>query len=57
MVLVLITARGEFPGQRISRIAANDLHLQVQKGHATEEVMIPFTEVKEIRLRHKDAKE
>jgi len=57
MVLSLITARGEFPGQRISRIAANDLHLQVQKGHATEEVMIPFTEIKEIRLRHKDAKE
>jgi hypothetical protein len=46
----------EYVGQRISRIAANDLHLQVQRGHASEEVMIPFVEIQEIRLRHKDAK-
>ena len=42
--------------QRISRIAANDLHLQVQKGAATEEVMIPFQDIQEIVLQHKDAK-
>jgi hypothetical protein len=56
MVLAIKSSRGEYIGQRISRIAANDLHLQVQRGHATEEVMIPFVEIKEIRLRHKDAK-
>jgi hypothetical protein len=56
MVLVIKSTRGEYIGQRISRIAANDLHLQVQRGHASEEVMIPFVEVQEIRLRHKDAK-
>ncbi|MCX6927115.1 MAG: hypothetical protein NT154_28505 [Verrucomicrobia bacterium] len=56
MVLVIKSTRGEYVGQRISRIAANDLHLQVQRGHASEEVMIPFIEVQEIRLRHKDAK-
>jgi hypothetical protein len=56
MVLVIKSSRGEYVGQRISRIAANDLHLQVQRGHASEEVMIPFAEVKEIRLRHKNAK-
>jgi hypothetical protein len=55
MVLVIKAARGEYVGQRISRIASNDLHLQVQKGHATEEVMIPFVEIKEIQLKHKDA--
>ncbi len=54
MVLVIKSARGEFVGQRISRIAANDLHLQVQKGHASEEVNIPFIEVQEVRLQHKD---
>ena len=43
-------------GDRIARIAANDLHLQVPKGHVTEEVTIPFVEIKEIRLQHKDAK-
>jgi hypothetical protein len=56
MVLVIKSSRGEYIGQRISRIAANDLHLQVQRGHASEEVMIPFIEIQEIRLKHKDAK-
>jgi hypothetical protein len=28
----------------------------VQRGHASEEVMIPFVEVQEIRLKHKDAR-
>ena len=56
MVLVIKSSRGEYAGQRISRIAANDLHLMVQRGHASEEVMIPFVEIKEIVLKHKDAK-
>ena len=55
LVLVIKSSRGEFIGQRISRIAASDLHLQVQHGHATEEVLIPFQEIQEIRLKHKDA--
>lgn len=55
MVLVVKSARGEYVGQRISRIAANDLHLTVQRGPASEEVLIPFTEVQEIQLKHKDA--
>jgi hypothetical protein len=56
MVLVIKSSRGEYIGQRISRIAANDLHLLVQRGPASEEVMIPFVEIKEIVLKHKDAK-
>ncbi len=56
MVLVIKSARGEYTSQRISRIAANDLHLMVQRGHASEEVMIPFVEIKEIVLKHKDVK-
>jgi hypothetical protein len=55
MVLVIKAARGEYMGQRISRIAANDLHLQVQRGGASEEVMIPFQEIQQIQLKHKDA--
>ena len=55
MVLVVKSARGQYVGQRISRIAANDLHLTVQKGPASEEVMVPFTEIQEIQLKHKDA--
>jgi hypothetical protein len=56
MVLVVKSARGEYTAQRISRIAANDFHVLVQRGHASEEVMIPFVEIKEIVLKHKDAK-
>jgi hypothetical protein len=56
MIMIIKSSRGEYTGQRITRIAANDLHLQVHRGHATEEVMIPFVEIQEIRLKHKDAK-
>jgi len=54
-VLIVKSSRGEYTGQRISRIAANDLHLQVQRGHASEEVLIPFLEIQEIRVKRKDA--
>jgi hypothetical protein len=54
-VLIIKAARGEYVGERISRIAANDLHLQVERGEASEEVMIPFSEIQEIRLTQKDA--
>jgi hypothetical protein len=56
MVLVIKSTRGTYTAQRISRIAANDLHLSVQRGHASEEVMVPFVEVQEIKVKHKDAK-
>jgi hypothetical protein len=55
LVLVVKASRGEHIGQRITRIAANELHLQVHKGHSSEEVMIPFIEIQEVRLQHKDA--
>jgi hypothetical protein len=54
-VLAIKTNRGEFVGQRISRIAANDMHLEIQRGGATEEILIPFQEIQKITLRHKDA--
>jgi hypothetical protein len=56
MVLVIKSSRGQYTGNRISRIAQNDLHLQVPHGAASEEVMIPFQEIQEIRLQHKDTK-
>src|SRR5437773_1163142 len=54
MVLAIKASRGKFVGNRITRIAANDLHLEIHKGHASEEVMIPFSEIQEIELKHKD---
>ena len=55
MVLLVKSARGEYTGDRITRITGNDLHLQVHQGQASQEVMIPFQDIKEIQLKHKDA--
>jgi len=55
LVLLMKTARGQYVGQRIARIAASDLHLDVHEGSASREVLIPFSEIQEIQLKHKDA--
>jgi hypothetical protein len=55
MVLVIKSARGQYTGQRITRIAANDLHLLVQHGPASEEILIPFQEVQEVQLKPREA--
>jgi len=54
-VIVIKSARGEFTAQRITRIAANDIHVQVQRGAASEEVSVPFGEIQEVQLKHKNA--
>lgn len=55
LMLTVKTARGEFLVQRISRITGNEMHLEVRKGGASQEVTVPFTEVTEVQLKHKDA--
>lgn len=55
MVLVFKSARSEFVAQRITRIAANDIHLMVQKGAVSQEVTMAFADIQEIQLKHKDA--
>jgi hypothetical protein len=55
MVLLVKAGRGTYVASRISRITGNDMHLEVRKGNASEEVMIPFSEIQELQLKHKDA--
>ena len=55
MVLLIKSSRGQYTAQRISRISASEVHLDVHKGHASEEVPVSFTEIQEIQLKHKDA--
>jgi hypothetical protein len=55
LVFLLKSSRGEFTVSRITRIAANDMHVEIRKGAATSEVQIPFVEIQEIHLKHKDA--
>jgi hypothetical protein len=53
LVMTIKSAHGEYTCQRVTRIAANEVHVQVQKGQASEEIMIPFSEIQEIQLKHK----
>jgi hypothetical protein len=53
-VLVVRTAKAEHVAKRISRITSNEVHLQLIKGGT--EVSVPFNEITEMQVRHKDAK-
>jgi hypothetical protein len=54
MVILVKSNRGDFLGKRIPRITQTELYLQVFKEEATAEEMIPFGEIMEVQLRHKD---
>ena len=53
-IIHIKSARGEYTGQRLSKIEPNELFLQIRKGPATEDVMIPFSEIYEVTVKHKD---
>lgn len=55
MVINVKSSRGEYVGNRISKLQPDNLTLQFQKGPAASEVTIPFTEIQEVTIRHKDA--
>jgi hypothetical protein len=54
-VIFIKSARGEYTGHRFSKVEPNEVYLQVRKGAATEDVMIPFSEIYEVHIKHKDA--
>lgn len=55
LVLEVHSLRGTVVATRIARVMPNEVSFSVQKGAASEEVIVPFTEIREIRVRHKDA--
>jgi hypothetical protein len=55
LVLLFKTSRGDFVGRRITRITPNELYLQIFCKDVTADEMIPFIEVMEVQIRHKDA--
>jgi hypothetical protein len=55
LVLVIKASRGQFVGRRISRITPNELYLEIVKNNVSADEMIPFTEVIEVQIRHKDS--
>jgi hypothetical protein len=54
-VIYIKSARGEHVGSRLTRILPNEVYLQIQKGEATADVIIPFTEIYEVQIRPKGA--
>lgn len=54
-VIFIKSARGEYTGHRFSKVEQNEVVLQVRKGNATEDVLIPFSEIFEVQVKHKDA--
>jgi len=55
MQIIVRSARGEYTGQKFSKITPNEIYLLVAKGPATEEIKLPFIEITEVILKHKDA--
>jgi len=51
MILVIKAGRHTLTATRISRIAANDLHVETAQG----EVQVAFAEIQEITLKHKNS--
>jgi hypothetical protein len=57
LILIIKTPKAEYIANRITRITGNDIHLDVRKGGGTQEISLSFTDIIEVRLKHKDAQD
>jgi hypothetical protein len=55
LLFIVKTAREEIIVQRITRISTNEMRLEVGQGATRKEIMVPFADIQEIQLKHKDA--
>ncbi len=53
--LLVKTGGGQFVVERITRISASDVHLEVVQDGAHQEIMLPFAQIQEIQLQPKTA--
>jgi hypothetical protein len=54
-ILQIKTPHALFVAERITRIAANEVHFEVLRGDSRQEVMVPFAEIQEVQLKYKNA--
>jgi len=52
--IVFVTLRGTYIAKRLSKLTPNEVFILVKKGDASEEIMIPFTEIREVHIKHQD---
>jgi len=55
LVLTVKTGRALFVVERITRIATNEMHVEVVQGAGKQELMVPFAEVVEVQIKPKSA--
>ena len=54
MLILVKSSRGQYVASRIIRLTPEQVFFHVVKGGASNELMIPYTEIAEIQVRHKD---
>jgi len=54
LMLTVKTGRGLFVVERTTRIATNEMHVEVAQGTAKQEIMVSFSEIVEVQLKSKD---
>ncbi len=55
MELTVKTGRAQYVVERITRIATNEMHVQVGLSAVKQEIMVPFAEIIEVQLKPKGA--
>lgn len=55
LLLVVQTTREQFVAEHILRIGAADAHFDAVQDGAHREVMVPFADILEVQIKHKDA--
>ena len=55
MVLTVKTGRAQYVVERITRIATNEMHVEVGQSAVKQEIMVPFAEIVEVQLKPKGA--
>ena len=55
LMLTVKTGRALFVVERITRIATNEMHVEVAQGAAKQEIVVPFAEIVEVQLKPKGA--
>jgi len=54
LVLQFKTSRGEYVSTYISKLEQTSMNIKVAKGNATDDIKVPYLEVYEVQLKHKD---
>jgi hypothetical protein len=55
LTLFVKATSGQFAVERITRIANDDVHFEIIRGVARQEIMVPFADIQEIQLKPKGA--